>query len=102
MSLCGSTRRAIKKPWPNGSKPSRRSSRNSRPCPDAGDLTSPILARILASVDCLPQEEFDLRIHTAQIVRGPFLDVFPQIRGYPEQEGLALFAGHVRYRGCRC
>jgi hypothetical protein len=50
-----------------------------------------VLGRALPFRHRLPQHKFDLRIHTAQIVRRPFLDFFPQIRRNPEQKGFALF-----------
>jgi hypothetical protein len=39
---------------------------------------------------CLAQEEFDLRIDTAQIIGRPFFQVFPQVGRDPQQECLAL------------
>jgi hypothetical protein len=60
-----------------------------------------VLDRAFSFRHCLPQQKFDLRIHTAQIIRRPLLDLFPQIRRDPEQKGFALFRGHVRCRACR-
>jgi hypothetical protein len=50
-----------------------------------------VFRRTLSLRHRLPQHKFNLRIHTAQIVRRPFLDFFPQIRRNPEQKGFALF-----------
>jgi hypothetical protein len=60
-----------------------------------------VLRRTLSFRHGLAQHKFDLRIHTAQIVRRPLLDFFPQIRRNPEQKGFARFRGHVRCKGCR-
>jgi hypothetical protein len=42
----------------------------------------------------LAQDEFDLRIHTAQIVRRPFFQLLQEIRREPEEKGFALFRCH--------
>jgi hypothetical protein len=60
-----------------------------------------VLRRTLSFRHGLPQHKFDLRIHTAQIIRRPLLDFFPQIRRNPQQKGFALFRRHVRCRACR-
>jgi hypothetical protein len=60
-----------------------------------------VLRRTFSFGHGLPQYIFDLRIDTAQIIRGPLLDFFPQIRGNPEQKGFALLRRHVRCKACR-
>src|SRR5580692_2856100 len=42
----------------------------------------------------LPQDELDLGVHAAQIIRRPFLDLLPQFRRDPKQKRFARFPGH--------
>jgi hypothetical protein len=53
-----------------------------------------VFRRPFASRYRLAQYKLDLRIDAAQIIRGPFLDLFPQIRWNSEKKGLALIRGH--------
>jgi hypothetical protein len=53
-----------------------------------------IFRKTFASRYRLAQYKLDLRIDAAQIIRCPFLDLFPQIGWNSEKKGLALFRGH--------
>src|SRR5215469_793915 len=53
-------------------------------------LLQPLLARRPA--DRVQQQEFDLRVHAAQLVGRPLLDRLVELRADPQQEALAL--GH--------
>jgi hypothetical protein len=42
----------------------------------------------------LPQKEFYLSIDAAQVIRGPFFQLLPQVIRDPKQESLARFWWH--------
>jgi hypothetical protein len=50
----------------------------------------------LALFHRLPQQVFDLPIHTAEFIRRPFLQLFPEIGRDAQQKGFAIFGSHLR------